>query len=214
MTVEATSPSGTPVSFVASAVDRVDGVVPVTCSPTSGSLFPFGATIVHCNASDSHGNEATGAFTVTVTAADTPGLMLGIGFIAAPGQRHDFAFLVGENGTEGGALEYVVHVREGWRERQDRFRTTAVTSVSFFDAPGTAPGPLPQPTIDQVVFSGVGTWNGTAGYTFTAQALDAGEPGRGRDMFAISVRDSAGHLVASVNARISLGNVESYFVPR
>jgi hypothetical protein len=65
-----------------------------------------------------------------------------------------------------------------------------------------------------VVFSGVGTWNGTAGYTFTAQALDAGEPGRGRDMFAITVRDSAGHLVASVNARISLGNVESYFVPR
>jgi hypothetical protein len=63
--------------------------------------------------------------------------------------------------------------------------------------------------VDTVTFSGTGLWNRRPGYTFDARATDAGEPGRGRDVFAITVRDAGGHVVASVNATISSGNVES-----
>ena len=66
MTVEATSSSGAVVTYSTSASDLVDGSVPVTCTPASGSTFPFGTTTVSCSATDKSGNGATGAFTVTV----------------------------------------------------------------------------------------------------------------------------------------------------
>ena len=59
--------SGATVTFTATSSDLVDGVVPVTCTPPSGSTFAPGATTVNCTVTDSHGNAATGAFTVTVT---------------------------------------------------------------------------------------------------------------------------------------------------
>jgi len=66
---EATSPA-TAVSYVASASDDVDGVLAVTCSPSSGAMFPVGTTTVRCTASDAGGNLATGTFTVTVVYND------------------------------------------------------------------------------------------------------------------------------------------------
>jgi hypothetical protein len=66
-TVKATGPAGAAVSFTASATDLVDGPVPVTCTPASGSIFKVGTTTVHCAASDAHGNKANGSFTITVT---------------------------------------------------------------------------------------------------------------------------------------------------
>jgi hypothetical protein len=68
--------------------------------------------------------------------------------------------------------------------------------------------------VDTVTFAGTGRWNGHAGYTFAAVATDAGEPGPGRDLFAITVRDAAGHVVASVNATISSGNIDSLQIRR
>ncbi|HVL47000.1 MAG TPA: HYR domain-containing protein [Candidatus Thermoplasmatota archaeon] len=50
----------------ASAHDAVDGDVPVTCSPASGSLFPVGFTTVACRATDAAGNVGEGTFTVQV----------------------------------------------------------------------------------------------------------------------------------------------------
>ena len=47
------------------------------------------------------------------------------------------------------------------------------------------------------------------GYTFSAVAIDAGEPGRGRDSFAITVKDATGHVVATVTALITGGNIQS-----
>jgi hypothetical protein len=67
--VIATSATGTPVTFTASALDNVDGPVTVTCSPASGSPFPLGASTVTCSAIDAAGNPATASFTVTVTCA-------------------------------------------------------------------------------------------------------------------------------------------------
>src|SRR5690606_18797044 len=61
-----TAVAGQPVTFEATATDDRDDAPVVTCEPSSGSVFPAGATNVTCTATDSSGNVATGTFTVTV----------------------------------------------------------------------------------------------------------------------------------------------------
>ena len=67
----ATGNSKATVSYIATANDLVDGAVPVTCAPASGSEFSVGTTTVNCSATDAHLNTANGSFTVTVTYAFT-----------------------------------------------------------------------------------------------------------------------------------------------
>jgi hypothetical protein len=75
VTVEADGASGAFVTYpVPTATDTVDGQVPVTCVPSSGSLFPIGETLVHCLASDEPGNVTTKTFKVTVTDVSPPQL--------------------------------------------------------------------------------------------------------------------------------------------
>ncbi len=76
ITVEATGPSGAAVSYTVSATDNRDGVVPVSCSPSSGSAFPLGTTSVNCSATDNAGNTASGSFNVTVQDTTPPTLTL------------------------------------------------------------------------------------------------------------------------------------------
>jgi Tol biopolymer transport system component len=66
LTTQATGNSQATVTYTATATDLVDGPVPVSCSPTSGSAFAAGTTMVTCSATDAHGNTATGSFTVSV----------------------------------------------------------------------------------------------------------------------------------------------------
>jgi hypothetical protein len=66
VTAAATSPAGAAVSFVTSALDLVDGAVAVTCTPSSGAVFPIGMTTVRCSAGDAHANRAASSFKVTV----------------------------------------------------------------------------------------------------------------------------------------------------
>ena len=54
------------VSYSVTASDAVDGTVPVTCAPRSGSFFRIGRTNVRCVTTDSNANTATPSFTVTV----------------------------------------------------------------------------------------------------------------------------------------------------
>jgi hypothetical protein len=64
---EATGKNGAVVTYIQpTAIDNLDGVVSVTCTPASGSTFGVGTTTVNCSATDAHGNTATGSFTVTV----------------------------------------------------------------------------------------------------------------------------------------------------
>ena len=72
LTLEATSAAGATGTFTATATDLVDGSVPVSCAPSSGSTFPLGVTTVSCSASDTAGNGATGSFTVTVVDTTPP----------------------------------------------------------------------------------------------------------------------------------------------
>jgi hypothetical protein len=66
LTAIATSASGATVSYSASATDRCDGAIIPSCTPASGSTFAPGASTVTCNATDAHGNKATGTFQVLV----------------------------------------------------------------------------------------------------------------------------------------------------
>jgi len=95
-TVEATGPDGAVVEYTASAVDLVDGVVPVACSQASGSVFPLGTTTVTCTATDAAGNTASGTFDVTVEDTTAPKLTL-------PGN-----LIVEATGPDGAVVEYTV----------------------------------------------------------------------------------------------------------
>jgi large repetitive protein len=57
---------GAVVTYTASATDLVDGSVPVSCNPPSGSWFPMWQTTVTCTATDAAGNTATRTFNVWV----------------------------------------------------------------------------------------------------------------------------------------------------
>jgi uncharacterized protein len=77
ITVEASGPAGANVSYMVSATDNVDGDVPVSCEPPSGSTFALGTTIVNCSASDAHGNVAHGSFAVNVVDTIAPVISCG-----------------------------------------------------------------------------------------------------------------------------------------
>lgn len=72
MTVAATSPSGAVATFTVGAKDNVDGALAPRCTPASGTTFPFGTTIVSCEATDAAGNTGGGSFSVTVQDATDP----------------------------------------------------------------------------------------------------------------------------------------------
>ncbi len=73
MTVNATSAAGAVAVFtLPTALDAIDGIVPVTCVPASGSTFALGVTTVTCSAADAAHNSASTTFTVTVGDALAP----------------------------------------------------------------------------------------------------------------------------------------------
>src|SRR5579884_3266473 len=75
VTAEATGPSGAAVAFSASA-DEGGTVLPVSCSPASGSTFPLGDTTVTCSTQDAGGATASASFVVRVTDTTPPVLAL------------------------------------------------------------------------------------------------------------------------------------------
>jgi hypothetical protein len=73
ITVPANFSSNTSVvTYSVSAVDAVDGSVPVTCDPASGSAFPNGAITVNCSAEDLRANVSFASFVVTVSDPGQP----------------------------------------------------------------------------------------------------------------------------------------------
>lgn len=76
MTLEATKSAGAEATFTASAVDAIDGVRPVVCTPVSGSTFPIARTRVTCTASDLSDNVASRGFNVTVKDTTAPVMTL------------------------------------------------------------------------------------------------------------------------------------------
>jgi hypothetical protein len=67
--------SGYPIiSYVATAVDQVDGSVPAACSPASGTRTEAGLIYVSCSAVDGHRNQVTGGFIVDLRDTTPPTL--------------------------------------------------------------------------------------------------------------------------------------------
>ena len=52
------------------AYDACSGYRPVTCTPTSGTVFPLGTTLFTCTATDACGNVGSCSFSVTVTSTN------------------------------------------------------------------------------------------------------------------------------------------------
>lgn len=66
MVLEADSPSGAFGLYTVSSTDDLSGTRPIACSLPSGAKFPFGDTVVSCDAADVAGNHAVRAFRVSV----------------------------------------------------------------------------------------------------------------------------------------------------
>lgn len=60
------------VEYTARATDTVDGNIPVTCVPRSGTVFPVGSALVVCRAVNSWDQSAEGSFGVVVLEAPSP----------------------------------------------------------------------------------------------------------------------------------------------
>jgi hypothetical protein len=186
----------------------------LTYTPTAGTLLDDGvATLSVSFAPANPANYQAATKTVALTVLPTPGELEGAGQISVSGIQYDFLFHVREraSGSERGTLEVEVE-RVGRESRANHigtFVSTGVNPVTFSNDPRITPSRGPKPTIDTATFSGAGKWNGALGYTFTAQASDAGEPGAGRDSFTITIRSPQGVIVATVNGTISGGNIQS-----
>jgi streptogramin lyase len=70
--IESTSSSGAVVKYAATAHDNLDGDLTPTCSPSSGSIFAIGNTIVNCKATDKAGNTGTASFNILVKQSQNP----------------------------------------------------------------------------------------------------------------------------------------------
>jgi hypothetical protein len=215
--VGATGLAGTPVTvLMPTATDNCGTLVLTSDAP---ALFPLGTTTVTFTVKDLSGNTATTSTRVTVV--ETPGRAHGEGHLDADGKRYHFEFRVHDraNGQEGGHLDLRVREHLPGRDRDDhdedrgnhgrRFVSTTIAPVIFSDSPTITPGRRPQPAVDTVEFAGTGRWKGKPGYTFVARATDAGEPGRRRDTFAITIKDPQGAIVATVAGTLSGGNIQS-----
>jgi Tol biopolymer transport system component len=66
VTAECTSAEGTVVEFTVTVSDNCDPAPAVICAPPSGSVFPYGVTMVSCTATDASGNETSCSFEVDV----------------------------------------------------------------------------------------------------------------------------------------------------
>lgn len=192
---EATGASGAAVAYdVPTATDNLDPAVDVDCAPASGSTFAIGPTTVTCVASDDAGNSSSGSFTVTIT-EPVLGRMHGTGHVDSANQQFWFQFDAREaaNYVERGRVMLRVHDTGA----TDRYLADVVSDVRFSADRRT------------VEFSGVGSWNGEAGYRFRITAVDQGEPGPGQDAVEIVVTGPNGDVVAQASGILRDGNVQS-----
>ena len=72
LTIEATSPYGTPLDYEVTATDAEDGQVSVNCTPGRGGEYPLGQVEVACQATDSDGLTASASFGVTFVDTTAP----------------------------------------------------------------------------------------------------------------------------------------------
>lgn len=203
ITTEATSRAGARVDFSVTAADAEDGNITsrVACSAAPGSLFPIGDTTVSCTVADSAGATTSASFRVRVTSL-VAGRMEGEGSL---GRGIRFSFEASKSVSDATAARLTF-------ASSDRFVSSAITSVTFSDDAAARPGG--RAAVDTVVIRGRGNWNGAAGYSFEAVAVDRGELGRRADTFAITIFDSVGNVVYTTSGTLTDGNIQSVRIQR
>ena len=97
ITVNADDKYGAIVEFSVKAMDDVDGIIRVSCTPSSSSYFQIGKTTVQCNATDSAGNSAEKSFTVIVQATSVviPEWIKNVAGFWCDGEIEDSSFVEG-----------------------------------------------------------------------------------------------------------------------
>jgi hypothetical protein len=111
LTAEATGPDGAVVNFSTEigATDLIDGALMPVASPASGSIFPLGVSTVAVTATDTGGNTATRAFTVTVADTTPPVISvpsdITIQATGAAGAVVDFNSSISVSDLVGGAIQ-------------------------------------------------------------------------------------------------------------
>jgi hypothetical protein len=198
--VPQTSPAGAVVAYSApTIVDIASGVAASSCLPTSGSVFPVGSTTVTCSAINLAGTTNSATFTIRVT---PDGRASGAGSVDSDQQRHHVRFRLSQlNGTVEGRLEYWVD------DSAEHFASTSLTPV-IFSEDSMRPDRQGQLAPHAVRFSGTGTWNDQADYTFDASAADLDELEVRRDTLSFVVKDSRGNVVAEVDGTLDSGFIE------
>ena len=182
-----------------------------------------GAYSFTVTAADLNGNITTKTVNYTVTAGPppppAPGHMVGDGRLAGPPSDPDarlhFVLDVIQTSAGGshGRFSFWTNDKDDHPRLTNVFDATSIDAIAFSDDPGFTLGHKPLPAIDTVTFSGSGEFNDTPGYTFTVTATDQGEPGTGRDTFALTVYDSNGTSVYSASGTLAGGNIQSVRLP-
>jgi HYR domain len=162
--VDAETEEGTVVTFEARAHDDVDGELPVSCSPRSGTRFPIGVTTVECTADDSSLNPAVGTFTVEVRSEEEPILLI---------QVPD-PIVVEANGPAGSQVEFTV-TTHGSTDPEPSVSCDPVSNSTF---------PLGTTT---VTCTATDRFGGRAEGTFTVTVADTTPPALD-DLFDLTVQ--------------------------
>jgi hypothetical protein len=148
-TLEVTSAAGAVATWTdPTATDTVDGMVPVTCAPASGSTFPIGTSTVTCSATDTDGNTATATFTIIVLGATGAPVALDrtvrtredrrtFGALSATDPTHDrLDFRIVSNGSKGTA--WLLHGKSRWFVYRPRDDENGTDSFTFVASDGTS----------------------------------------------------------------------------
>jgi hypothetical protein len=109
MTVFSAGGASVAVTFPSSASDLVDGTLPTTCDPASGSTFAVGTTKVTCTATDASGNTGSASFSVTVVANRPPvcsAVTVTPATIWSPNNKLVLVTLQGATDPDGDAVAY------------------------------------------------------------------------------------------------------------
>jgi large repetitive protein len=140
ITAEAASADGATVTFTSpTASDANDPNPTVTCTPTSGGVFPLGDTTVSCTASDASGNtSAAQTFVVSVVDTTAPGLSIPDGTLSAEATSSEGAtvtFDATANDLVDSSVEISCTPASG---SSFAFGTTSVTCTATDDSGNTA----------------------------------------------------------------------------
>ena len=172
-----------------SAIDNVDGIVPVSCTPTSGSTFSLGETIVTCTASDSAENTASATFSITVSLLPTPGK------VTAGGAQLDKDVNFGFNIQSEDGVDFKGQLQYNDKASDIKLHSDEMILLSV------------DPAKIHAIFTGTASIGQQSGFTFTIKIQDNGEPGT-NDYFSITIFDSGGSSIYQKDGILEKGNIQ------